>query len=387
MNLFLTGATGFLGGELLVTLSKRKDVKKIYCLVRSKSVEDANKRLKHVFDLHNDLYQPDRIIPIIANLLDDDLKSKLSSIKELDDINLIVHSAANTSFSKNCDEQVKKVNIDGLEHVLTWAKELKNLSTFLYIGTATICGKDNKDKVIKEEESPNTLAHHLVTYTYTKMMGEMLLSKYLPEEKILVVRPSIIMGDSKNAIPRSSVILWTLAAFNYLRLIPVNPLSKIDIIPVDYAANAISELLFLKKRSYRVYHVSAGVDSSTNSELCTRKIESFFPDKPSHQFVNRKLSNNMRFWAKGRMEDIGELDKYGSHLQYWENIMTEKSKLRILFAGLEPYFDFIELGQVFDNSKLLQDISIGNPQPAHEYIIKNIEFLKGIDIYEGALDP
>ena len=28
MNLFLTGATGFLGGELLVTLSKRSDIKK-----------------------------------------------------------------------------------------------------------------------------------------------------------------------------------------------------------------------------------------------------------------------------------------------------------------------------------------------------------------------
>jgi len=387
MNLFLTGATGFLGGELLVTLSKRKDIKKIYCLVRAKSEEEANKRLKHVFDLHCDLYQPERIIPIVANLLDDNLKTQLCSIKELNEINLIVHSAANTSFSKNCDDQVKKVNIDGLEHVLTWAKELKNLRTFLYIGTATICGKDNKDKVIKEEESPNTHSHHLVTYTYTKMMGEMLLSKYLPEEKILVVRPSIIMGDSKNAIPRSSVILWTLAAFNYLRMIPVNPLSKIDIIPVDYAANAISELLFVKKRSYRVYHISAGVDSSTNSELCTRKIESFFPDKPSHQFVNRKLSNNMRFWAKGRTEDIGELEKYKSHLQYWENIMTEKSKLRVLFAGLEPYFDFIELGQIFDNSKLLQDVPIGKPQPAHEYIIKNIEFLKGIDIYEGALDP
>jgi thioester reductase-like protein len=387
MNLFLTGATGFLGGELLITLSKRNDIKKIYCLVRAKSEEEANKRLKHVFDLHNDIYQPEKIIPILANLLDDDLKVKLSAYKELDDINLIVHSAANTSFSKNCDDQVKKVNINGLEHVLTWAKELKNLETFCYIGTATICGKDNKDKIIKEEESPNTLAHHLVTYTYTKMMGEMMLDKFLPQEKILVVRPSIIMGDSVNAIPRSSVILWTLAAFNYLRLIPVNKHSKIDIIPVDYAANAITELLFVKNRSYSVYHVSAGVDSATDSELCCQKIESYFPDKPSHAFVQRKVANNMRFWAKGRMEDIGDLANYPNHLDYWESILTEKGRLRILFAGLEPYFDFIELGQVFDNTRLLQDITLPKPLPAHEYILNNIKFLESIDIYEGAIDP
>lgn len=387
MNIFLTGATGFLGGELLITLSQRKEVQKIYCLVRAKSEDDANKRLKHIFDLHNDFFDTERIIPVVANLVDDNLIEKLKSFKGLDETNIIVHSAANTSFSKNCEDQVKKVNINGLENVLIWAKELKNLSTFLYIGTATICGKDNKDKVIKEEESPNPLAHHLVTYTYTKMMGEMMLGKYLPEDKILVVRPSIIMGDSKNAIPRSSVILWTLAAFNYLRLIPVNPLSKIDIIPVDYAANAITELLFVKKRSFSVYHISAGVDSATNSELCCHKIESYFPDKPSHEFVNRKLSNNMRFWAKGRMEDIGELANYESHLNYWDEILTERSRLRILFAGLEPYFDFIELGQVFDNTRLLKDITLPKPQPAHEYIINNIEFLESIDIYEGAIDP
>lgn len=387
MNIFLTGATGFLGGELLITLSQRKEVQKIYCLVRAKSDDDANKRLKHIFDLHNDFFDTERIIPVVANLVDDNLIEKLNGFKGLEETNIIVHSAANTSFSKNCEDQVKKVNINGLENVLIWAKELKNLSTFLYIGTATICGKDNKDKVIKEEESPNPLAHHLVTYTYTKMMGEMMLNKYLPDEKILVVRPSIIMGDSKNAIPRSSVILWTLAAFNYLRLIPVNPLSKIDIIPVDYAANAITELLFVKKRSYSVYHISAGVDSATNSELCCHKIESYFPDKPSHEFVNRKLSNNMRFWAKGRMEDIGELANYESHLNYWDEILSERSRLRILFAGLEPYFDFIELGQVFDNTRLLKDITLPKPQPAHEYIINNIKFLESIDIYEGAIDP
>lgn len=387
MKIFLTGATGFLGGELLVTLSKRKDIKKIYCLVRSKSEEEANKRLKHVFDLHNDLYESEKIIPVLANLLDDDLKNRLCEIKELDEVNLVVHSAANTSFSKNADDQIKKVNISGLEHVLSWAKELKYLSTFCYIGTATICGKDNKDKIIKEDESPNTNAHHLVTYTYTKMMGEMMLEKFLPEEKILVVRPSIIMGDSKNAVPRSSVILWTLAAFNYLRLIPVNKLAKIDIIPVDYAANAIAELLLVKNRKYSVYHISAGVGSSTNSDLCCKKIESYFPDRPSHEFVNRKLANNMRFWAKGRQEDIGELVNYEDHLNYWSKILDDKSRLRILFAGLEPYFDFIELSQIFDNTRLLEEINLPKPLPAHEYILTNIKFLESIDIYEGAIDP
>lgn len=386
MIVFLTGATGFLGGELLVTLSKRKEIRKIYCLIRSKSDDEVIRRLKHIFELHKDKFNPEKIVPVVANLTDIDLISKLDSFEDLKNVNLVVHSAANTSFSKSADDLVKLVNINGLETLLNWAKKLKRLETFLYIGTATICGKEIKNRVIYEHESPNQRAHHLVTYTYTKMMGELLLKKHLAGNQVLVVRPSIIMGDCIHEIPRSSVILWTLAAFNYLRLIPVNQYSKIDIISVDYAAEAIASLLF-SKRNHNVYHISAGEYSSTDSYSVTNKIENYFNHKPKHCFVERRLSNNMRLWAKSKSDGNCELAPYKEYLNYWENLLGEKARLRILFAGLEPYLDFIELGQIFDNSRLLSDTGISKPVPAHEYITKNIEFLKTIDIYEGAIDP
>jgi hypothetical protein len=56
-------------------------------------------------------------------------------------------------------------------------------------------------------------------------------------------------------------------------------------------------------------------------------------------------------------------------------------------GGLEPYLDFIELGQVFDNSKLLEDTSIGLSEPAHEYIKRSAHFLSKIDVFEEALAP
>jgi hypothetical protein len=58
-----------------------------------------------------------------------------------------------------------------------------------------------------------------------------------------------------------------------------------------------------------------------------------------------------------------------------------------LFAGLEPYIEFIELGQIFDNSRLLEDTDMGNSIPAHIYINNSIKFLDKIDVFEGALDP
>jgi len=58
MNIFLTGATGLVGGELLVRLSKREDVNRIYCLIRAKSDADAVDRIQRVFDIHEDYFDP-----------------------------------------------------------------------------------------------------------------------------------------------------------------------------------------------------------------------------------------------------------------------------------------------------------------------------------------
>ena len=71
------------------------------------------------------------------------------------------------------------------------------------------------------------------------------------------------MGDSRDWKPRSYVILGALAAMNAIRLIPTNPHSNLDIIPMDYAVRAIAGLLFAKRR-WTTYHISAGKASATN---------------------------------------------------------------------------------------------------------------------------
>ncbi len=389
MNLFLTGSSGFLGGELLVTLSKREDISRIYCLIRAKGKEDAISRLTKVFELHNDFYDKEKIIPVIGDLTDPALAAQLIENTSLADINLIIHSAANTSFSRIYDDLIEKVNIHGLRSVLEWSKTLKRLETFAYIGTATICGGGECDKIIYEDDSPNPNAKHLVKYTYSKMVGETLLPQYLPSEKILVLRPSIVMGDSRPWIPRSPVILWALATVNLLRLIPLKPHAQLDIVPVDYAIKAIIELVFAKKRHYSVYHISAGTKSFTTPAKLSGAIESYFPDKPAFKFVNSDLLGQMKKYSKNKdiLQPGMELLKHPEYLSYWKNVLGENGKMRIIFAGLEPYLRFIELGQIFDNARLLEDTHMGVSLPAHEYVKTSIKYLEKIDIFEGALDP
>jgi thioester reductase-like protein len=385
MIVFITGATGFLGGELVVNLSKQKEITKIYCLIRARDHQEAILRLKKIFSFHNDFLDTNKIIPVLGDLYDEQLTEKLIQKKELKEINVIVHSAANTSFSKIFDDVVMKANVHGLNKILLWAKQLDQLNTFLYIGTATICGKDIKNRLIHEEESPNLNANHLVKYTYTKMQGELLLRTHLPEEKILIARPSIIMGDSRTLTPRSPVILWALATVNALRLCTFNANATIDVISVDYAANAIVKLLFAK-RKHNVYHISAGQNSSTTPAKVFNAIETQFNQLPTFKFVHKSLLDQMKKWAKGSLNLNEELYQHSDYLNYWEETFKDKKNLRIILAGLEPYIEFIELGQVFDNTRLLEDVDIAASQPVHEYIINSIGYLKKINVLEGAID-
>ncbi len=386
MNVFITGCTGFLGGELLVALSKQEKIGKIYCLIRALSDEHALLRIKHVFELHGDHFDEKRIIPVMGNLGEKDLSQTLLANKMLTDTNVVIHSGANTSFSKIYDNLVEQVNIGGTEEILKWSATLPNLNTFLYVGTASICGKEVKNRIIREEESPNPKVHHVVKYTYTKMMGEMMLPRYLPEEKILVVRPSIIMGDSRNWIPRSYVILWAFATVNLLRLIPVNSHSNLDVIPVDYASDAIVALLFAK-RNHSVYHITSGKQSVSSPELINQAIAKSFPDRIPFKYIEKGMIKQMKLWAKGKLPEGSELYAYPEYLDYWRKKFDDIGRMRILLAALEPYLDFAELSQIFDSSKLLADTNIGPSEPAHSYISRSAKYLKNIDVFAGAIDP
>lgn len=388
MDIFITGVTGFLGGELLVDLSKRTDIDSIFCLVRSASEENALARLKKVFRLHNDPFDGSKIIPIVGDLADDYLAESLRADSRLNGVSIIIHSAANTSFSKIYDSLVEKINIDGLKQILLWAQSLRDLSLFTYVGTATICGSTVKNHVT-EEMSPDVSARHLVKYSYTKMIGELLLKEYLPEDKTLVVRPSIIMGDSREWVPRSYVILWALATLNELRLIPANGHSKIDIVPVDYVSQSIIQLVFNKSRKYLVYHISSGEKACSTPSLSTDAIKEGFPEKPPFRFVDKKILADMKKWTKDTaiLSDDSPLLNFKNYLDYWVENFEGNTNLRILLYALEPYISFIELNQVFDNSRLLEDTTMTQSVPAHIYLKTAGKYLDGINVFEGAIDP
>ena len=387
MNILLTGCTGLLGGELLVTLARHPAVDHIHCLLRATDEEHARARIAGVFALHGDDFDPAMVTPVVGDLLDERLPRLLGHALDGSGVHAIVHTAAETSFSPFKNADVERTNVTALERLLRWAAALPDLGTFLYVGTAAICGADRAHRLIREDESPRSGARHLVHYTDSKARGELLVRTILGPDRALVARPSIIMGDSQGRAPRSAVILWTMACVNELRLIPVTADCALDIVPVDYAAAAIAGLLFADRR-HTVYHVSAGPEAATSTAALGRVLSAHFDTPPPLRFVDTAVLGDIKRWLRNGSERPGDgLRDHRDHLDYWTVAFPERRQLRLLFWALELYLRFMELGQVFDNSRILQDTGVGRSTPAHDYIGRSMRHMDRIDLLSGALDP
>ena len=116
-------------------------------------------------------------------------------------------------------------------------------------------------------------------------------------------------------------------------------------------------------------------------------MEPFFKDLPEFKFIPNSYLQKLKLWSKGTINATNGLAEYSDYCSYWEKTFEDRSSLRIIFAGLEPYIDFIELGHIFDNTRLLNDVDIQPPIPAHDYINNSIDYIKNINILEGAYEP
>lgn len=385
-RVFLTGATGFLGGELAVALSKSSSVEKIVCLIRAKNNEEAAGRLQSVFAVHQDTYDRNKIVALAGDLMDERLPTVLARYPSMAETNLVVHAAANTSFLQQKNPVIEQTNLWGSQRIAAWASRLRALETFAYIGTATIvgAGKDVVGRMLNEDEAPNPLAKHLVGYTRSKMFGEMAVRAIIPSEKLLVIRPSILVGDTRGIVPRSFDIAWIIAALKHLRMSFGNPDAACDVIPVDYAANAILELL-MGRRTHTTYHVSAG-RSATTCRQVFNSVGCNGSDRPPLVYLTRTHLELIKRWLRTNNAPDPELSPYSRHLEYVRD-QIGKRRARLLLSGLEMYWRFIDLDQRFDNARLLGDTRIGISEPAHDYLKRTAVYLDHIDPLQAAVNP
>lgn len=187
---FVTGATGLIGGYLLLELSKRG--KEIRAMKRKDSSLDAILKL---FEEFSTLEKFNEIEWAETDLLDiPSLSSTLHGIQT------IYHTAGCVGFDDRQKELIHQINVQGTENLVNIAIS-QNIPEFLYISSIAALDNLPGENKIDESSKWNTEKDHS-EYAISKKKGEMAVWRGSQEGlNVVVVYPSVVVGslDGKRA--------------------------------------------------------------------------------------------------------------------------------------------------------------------------------------------
>ncbi|CAG9767737.1 unnamed protein product [Ceutorhynchus assimilis] len=292
-NVFISGASGFLGKILIEKLLRVTEVKTLYLLIRQKKNKSPKDRLIDIFNhvLFSTLKNknPDVFKKCII-IQGDVLETNLGIIESdrillQNKIDYIFHSAATTRFDETLKYSVQ-INTVGTKYMLDLANECKNLKLFVHISTAfafpkeqilyekcydppadpheivkAICSKENPFTVDMEQAM---LADCPNTYTFSKSLAEGLVKEQMGKLPVIIVRPSVVIPTYKEPIPgffnnlQSPMGIFVGGGKGVIRSVFMDSKASANLVPADSAINGIlvSSWDYLTTKQQQVFNIS-----------------------------------------------------------------------------------------------------------------------------------
>lgn len=271
----LTGATGFVGMEVLARLLDRGD-REVVALTRAADQQGADARLDAVLrTLYRD---PHRRRHALRAVPGDVSAPYLGLGRDYDAlaarVGAVVHCAASISFSLPLHD-ARAVNVEGTRSALAFARQAG--AHLVHVSTAFVAGRHAGTFAEDQLDVGQSFRN---TYERTKFEAERLIA----DDDAVTVRPSIVMGESDSGwTPTFNVLYWPLRAFSrgMFEAVPALPHGRVDVVPVDYVADAI--LHQLDRHDTGVLNLVAGDHAPTVEELVDLAVGHF--DRPRPRLV------------------------------------------------------------------------------------------------------
>ncbi|MBV8219234.1 MAG: SDR family oxidoreductase [Solirubrobacterales bacterium] len=270
-TVLLTGATGFVGMELLARYLERTE-RPVLTIVRADSHEAAQERidgvLTNLFGYGAGRYS-DRVTAVAGDLtaprlgLDPVRWDWLAA-----ESTMIVHCAASVSFGLTLEE-ARTINVGGTRRMLDLAGRAQDfgvLERYAQVSTAYVAGTHAGRFYECDLDVGQSFNN---SYEQSKFESEQLVrsTRDLP---FTVLRPSIVVGDRQSGWTSAfNVLYWPLRALarGLFPAVPAIPSAPVDVVSIDYVADGIYELCESDGGIRETYHLTAGAEASTIAEI------------------------------------------------------------------------------------------------------------------------
>ncbi|HTO68569.1 MAG TPA: SDR family oxidoreductase [Myxococcota bacterium] len=240
--ILLTGATGFVGGELLPRLLAAAPGRTVYCLVRARDAAHLERRAVALLaDAEVPAPEAARVRVLAGDVRSPDLGLGGAARAGLAGaVRAVVHAAASTRFDLELDE-ARRSNVAGTRNALAFARDAG--AHFHHVSTAFVVGDRSGVLGSAEPLGPPPAFHN--SYEESKWEAEQLVREAARELRTTVYRPSIIVGDSQTGRTRHFRVLydpfkWVI--YGKTSLLPCRPDVRVDVVPVDFVCDAIVAL-------------------------------------------------------------------------------------------------------------------------------------------------
>ncbi|KAJ9615537.1 hypothetical protein H2200_001612 [Cladophialophora chaetospira] len=368
-SVLLSGVTGGLGSIMLSNLLKRRDIGRVYCLVRASSPFAAQDRLMSALssrDLLHDISAEaaEKIIALPGDLSLSTLGLEPTTLQTmLSGLTHIIHSAWAVNFNLpllSFEPQHIRGVYNLLEHVALRTTHSQPAKFFFCSSVSAASGTPKPATIAETQVMDLSHAQHM-GYGRSKLVAERIthLAMLNTGCKGRVLRIGQLAGDTKQAVwnDTEAIALMVRSAMTEsagcLPLLDESP----SWLPVDRAAEVIEELAFpelgaetTEKDAELVYHVLNPKIFSYATELVPMLQR--HPAMPKFEVVDPGT------WLKRLRESDGDVSKNPSRklLDFWEgkygqSPMTEGTKA-------EEAEQDTSKGLTFETAKTIRDSSV-----------------------------